>query len=141
MLNILALIALVSSFTATAAVSVPAAIGGLAVKVGIDKAINLSKAQIINFASNQGSNQTEGEKFSNTAKWLFDKIDNIRDVFKFSKNIADPLKSISSPKILKTHTKFDNYAEIALAINQSSKAYSKSQKANLLSDVLAKLGE
>ena len=142
MLKILALIALISSFTATAAVSVPAAVGGLAVYAAKDYAKDFTQKKLVEFAKAQGANKIEAQKFSATAEWLIEKAENVMGVVKFSKVAINPMKHCAEAKqIYETGKSLSKYGVIALSLKKDINLYSNKRKTELLVDVISKLGE
>ena len=131
---------LASSFTATAAVSVPAAVGGLAVAQIKDATIDFGCQKIIEYSRAQGKNSIESQKFAETTDWMIGKIKNIYKIFNFTKLVQSPKAPFYDAKsVIKETKELSKYAKIAFILDQNSRINSKEQKSNMLLEVLSKI--
>ena len=98
--------------------------------------------QVIECSNSQGGAQKDDLKFSETTEWMVEKFKNTRQIRKFGKIAINPMKSYDNvKKIYNDFPKIKKEGRAAYEIVSASNAWTKESKANMLQDVISKLGD
>ena len=130
-----------TAFVGTASISIPVAITGTGITVAKDFTVeyvinNYIKNPLIKYASQQGKTFREKAEFEETARWIIDGIFWVKKAKTTISGIKN-YKNLFSQKFTKTYiNKFDKYGEFAFILREASRNYYKSNKEQLVNDVL-----
>ena len=135
-------IATASALVASAEISVPMAIGSLALKTTRKLSFKYGEQKLIELSSSYGMTEREVGEFRETTAWIIGKAKNMVNIItlgKTLKNTTKPFEDFCKTKL--GANKLWQYRQISNQISKNTTAYIAKQRSQMLKNILTELAK
>ena len=135
-------IATASALVASAEISVPMAIGSLALKTTRKLSFKYGEQKLIELSSSYGMTEREAGEFRETTAWIIGKAKNMVNIITLGKTLKNTTKPFEDfCKTTLGANKLWQYRQISNQISKNTTAYIAKQRSQMLKNILTELAK